>query len=87
MESAVFLAEHLSEVLGVAIPTISGRHDVGSSPGLFGGASGFLGLSMRSRSGPDWIPSMSPYVRSAKWWRRSSSSSFHLIPPLRPIHR
>jgi nitroreductase len=35
MASAVYLAEHLSEVPAIVIPTIIGRHDGSSRPGLF----------------------------------------------------
>lgn len=59
MNSAVFLAEHLAEVPAIVIPTIIGRHDVGSRPGLFDSviqAAWSFCLALRARGlGTTWV--------------------------------
>lgn len=59
MESAVHLAEHLSEVPAIVIPTIIGRHDGGSRPGLFDSviqAAWSFCLALRARGlGTTWV--------------------------------
>ena len=59
MESAVYLAEHLAEVPAIVIPTIIGRHDGGSRPGLFDSviqAAWSFCLAFRARGlGTTWV--------------------------------
>jgi nitroreductase len=59
MESAVYLAEHLAEVPAIVIPTIIGRHDGGSRPGLFDSviqAAWSFCLALRARGlGTTWV--------------------------------
>ena len=59
MESAVYLAEHLAEVPAIVIPTIIGRHDGGSRPGLFDSviqAAWSFCLALRARGlGTTWM--------------------------------
>jgi nitroreductase len=59
MESAVYLAEHLAEVPAIVIPTIIGRHDGGSRPGLFDSviqAGWSFCLALRARGlGTTWV--------------------------------
>src|SRR4029453_7433058 len=59
MNSAVFLAEHLAEVPVIVIPTIIGRHDGGSRPGLFDSviqAAWSFCLALRARGlGTTWV--------------------------------
>ena len=59
MESAVHLAEHLAEVPAIVIPTIIGRHDGGSRPGLFDSviqAAWSFCLALRARGlGTTWV--------------------------------
>ncbi len=59
MNSAVFLAEHLAEVPAIVIPTIIGRHDGGSRPGLFDSviqAAWSFCLALRARGlGTTWV--------------------------------
>jgi hypothetical protein len=59
MNSAVFLAEHLAEEPAIVIPTIIGRHDGGSRPGLFDSviqAAWSFCLALRARGlGTTWV--------------------------------
>jgi nitroreductase len=59
MNSAVFLAEHLAEAPAIVIPTIIGRHDGSSRPGLFGSviqAAWSFCLALRARGlGTTWV--------------------------------
>ena len=59
MDSAVYLAEHLAEVPAIVIPTIIGRHDGGSRPGLFDSviqAAWSFCLALRARGlGTTWV--------------------------------
>lgn len=59
MESAAHLAEHLAEVPAIVIPTIIGRHDGGSRPGLFDSviqAAWSFCLALRARGlGTTWV--------------------------------
>lgn len=59
MASAVHLAEHLSEVPAIVIPTIIGRHDGGTRPGLFDSviqAAWSFCLALRARGlGTTWV--------------------------------
>ena len=59
MESALYLAEHLAEVPAIVIPTIIGRHDGGSRPGLFDSviqAAWSFCLALRARGlGTTWV--------------------------------
>lgn len=59
MNSAVHLAEHLAEVPAIVIPTIIGRHDGGSRPGLFDSviqAAWSFALALRARGlGTTWV--------------------------------
>jgi nitroreductase len=59
MESALYLAEHLAEVPAIVIPTIIGRHDGGTRPGLFDSviqAAWSFCLALRARGmGTTWV--------------------------------
>jgi nitroreductase/uncharacterized protein YndB with AHSA1/START domain len=59
LSSAVFLAEHLAEVPAIVIPTIIGRHDGSSRPGLFDSviqAAWSFCLALRARGlGTTWV--------------------------------
>ena len=59
MNSAVHLAEHLAEVPAIVIPTIIGRHDGGTRPGLFDSviqAAWSFCLALRARGlGTTWV--------------------------------
>ena len=59
MASAAFLAEHLAEVPALVIPTIIGRHDGSSRPGLFDSviqAAWSFCLALRARGlGTTWV--------------------------------
>ncbi len=59
MASATFLAEHLSEVPAIVIPTIIGRHDGSGRPGLFDSviqAAWSFCLALRARGlGTTWM--------------------------------
>jgi nitroreductase len=59
MASAAFLAEHLSEVPALVIPTIIGRHDGSGRPGLFDSviqAAWSFCLALRARGlGTTWV--------------------------------
>jgi nitroreductase len=59
MTSAAFLAEHLAEVPAIVIPTIIGRHDGSSRPGLFDSviqAAWSFCLALRARGlGTTWV--------------------------------
>jgi nitroreductase len=59
MSSAVFLAEHLAQVPAIVIPTIIGRHDGSSRPGLFDSviqAAWSFCLALRARGlGTTWV--------------------------------
>ncbi len=59
MTSALYLAEHLAEVPAIVIPTIIGRHDGSSRPGLFDSviqAAWSFCLALRARGlGSTWV--------------------------------
>src|SRR5215203_205068 len=59
MASSTYLAEHLAEVPAIVIPTIIGRHDGGSRPGLFDSviqAAWSFCLALRARGlGTTWV--------------------------------
>ncbi|HZA86912.1 MAG TPA: SRPBCC family protein [Acidimicrobiales bacterium] len=59
MASAAYLAEHLAEVPAIGIPTIIGRHDGSSRPGLFDSviqAAWSFCLALRARGlGTTWV--------------------------------
>jgi nitroreductase len=59
MSSAAYLAEHLAEVPAIVIPTIIGRHDTSSRPGLFDSviqAAWSFCLALRARGlGTTWV--------------------------------
>ena len=59
MASAAYLAEHLAEVPAIVIPTIIGRHDGSSRPGLFDSviqAAWSFCLALRARGlGTTWV--------------------------------
>src|SRR3954451_1337936 len=59
MASSAFLAEHLAEVPAIVIPTIIGRHDGSSRPGLFDSviqAAWSFCLALRARGlGTTWV--------------------------------
>jgi hypothetical protein len=59
MASSLYLAEHLADVPALVIPTIIGRHDGGSRPGLFDSviqAAWSFCLALRARGlGTTWV--------------------------------